>query len=101
MSSEQAEPGGQEVRVEVPPELESGVYANFALVHHTGHEVTIDFCQLGISPPEKSGENPAARVVARINVAPTFVMPLLQAISQNLAQRDDSMRKLQEGEGQE
>lgn len=31
---------------------ENGVYANFAVVHHTSHEITIDFCQLGTNPTD-------------------------------------------------
>ena len=35
----------QEIQVQVPPDIAVGVYANFALVRHTEHEFTIDFCQ--------------------------------------------------------
>jgi hypothetical protein len=93
-------PEGQNVSINVPPELENGIYANFAVVHHTPHEVTIDFCQLGINPIQE-GETPAAKVVARINIAPTFLMPLLQAISTDLAARDETLRQFEEGEEHE
>jgi Protein of unknown function (DUF3467) len=83
----------QEIQIELPPELQNGVYANFALVHHTPHELTIDFCQLGVTPPSP-GENPKAKIVARVLIAPTFVMPLLQAISTNVAQREDTLRQI-------
>ena len=90
-------PQGQNIDVHVPPELENGVYANFAVVHHTQHEVTIDFCQLGTSPVNP-GETAVVPVVSRIHIAPTFVMPLLQAISANLAKRDDALWQLGESE---
>jgi len=90
-------PQEQGVEIDVPSELESGTYANFAVVHHTQHEVTIDFCQLGINPMQP-GESPTAKVVSRINIAPTFVIPLLQAISENTARREDNLRQLEEGE---
>lgn len=92
-------PEGQNIDINLPPDLEQGVYANFAAVHHTPHEVTIDFCQLGTNPIQP-GETPVANVVARVHIAPTFVMPLLQAISTNLAQRDDTLRQFGEGEGE-
>jgi hypothetical protein len=90
-------PGQQEIQIDLPAEREEGVYSNFALVHHTQHEITIDFCQLGVTPPQ-SGENPRARVVARVNIAPSFVMPLLQALASNVARREDTLRKLEQGE---
>ena len=93
-------PEGLSIDVNVPPELEDGIYANWAAVHHTQHEVTIDFCQLGTNPMAQEG-NPVAKVVSRIHIAPTFVMPLLQAISTNVANRDEILRKLEEGEGYE
>lgn len=93
-------PEGQDVGINVPPELESGVYANFAVVHHTQHEVTIDFCQLGITPVQQ-GETPTAKVVSRINIAPTFAATLLQAISTNVFKREDTLRQLEEGEEHE
>ena len=83
-------------QVNIPPEVEDGIYANFALVHHTQHEVTIDFCQLGINPIEP-GKAPTAKVVSRIHIAPSFVMPLLQAISTNIANREDALKQFGEG----
>ncbi len=89
-------PEDQSIDINVPPGVEYGIYANFAVVHHTQHEVTIDFCQLGTSPRQE-GETPVANVVSRVHIAPTFVMPLLQAISTNLASRDDTLRQFEEG----
>lgn len=81
----------QEIQVELPPELEVGVYANFALVQGGPHDFTLDLCQL--SPPREEGEPPRARVVSRVRFAPTFVGPLLQAISQNAFNRDEQMKR--------
>lgn len=90
-------PEDQSIDINVPPGVEYGIYANFAVVHHTQHEVTIDFCQLGTNP-QQQGEAPVANVVSRVHIAPTFVMPLLQAISTNIARRDDTLRQFGEGE---
>ncbi len=89
----EARPEKRDIAIAVPSELEDGVYANFAVVHHTQHEVTIDFCQLGTNPSE-TGEAPTAKVVSRIHIAPTLVTPLLQAISENAFRREDAIQRL-------
>lgn len=87
----------QEIQVELPPELEVGVYANFALVQSGEHDFLLDLCQL--TPPTEEGALPRARVVSRIRFAPTFVGPLLQAISQNAFNRDEALKKAGEQKG--
>jgi hypothetical protein len=90
-------PQPQQIQFELPMELATGVYANYALVHHsTPHEITIDFCQLSTMPPTPEGIS-TARIVARIHIAPTFVTPLLQAISENAFRQEDTLKKLGEG----
>ncbi len=99
-----AEEGPQEqnVQYQLSPEMASGVYANFAVVHHqTEHDITIDFCQLDTIPPgvpPEQGAKRVLRVVSRVQVARSFVTPLLQAISTNAFQLEDSLKKLKEGE---
>jgi len=97
-----AEQGPQEnIQYQLPPELASGVYANFALVHHeTEHEVTIDFCQIDTMPPGPGNER-FVRVVSRVHIARSFVTPLLQAISTNAFQQEDTLKKLSEEEPNE
>lgn len=91
---------GQSIPVHLPSELENGVYANWAVVRHTQHEITIDFCQQGIDPPIPPDQLSRAKVVARVHIPPTFVMPLLQILSGSAASREDLMRQMEEG-GQE
>lgn len=90
-------PEKQDIGIGVPPELEDGVYANFAVVHRTQHEVTIDFCQLGTSPGPPD-EPPMAKVVSRVHIPPTFVTPLLKAVSENAFRREDALQRLGEGD---
>ena len=100
MAEEYGMPEGQGIGVNVPLELEDGVYSNWAVVHHTQHEVTIDFCQLGTNPVAEGP--PTAKVVSRVHIPVTFVMPLLRAISTNVAQREETLRRFfKEGEGYE
>jgi hypothetical protein len=98
--SEGPQEEGQNIPVQLPIELENGVYANWAVVHHTAHEITIDFCQQGIDPPLEAGQLSRAKVVARVHIPPTFAMSLLQILSQSSAQREDLLRDAGEG-GQE
>jgi hypothetical protein len=92
-------PQGQQIHFELPVELANGVYANYALVHHsTEHEITLDFCQ--ISAPLTPGGPGVARVVSRIYIAPSFVTPLLQAINANAFRQEDILRKIRD-EGEE
>ncbi len=99
---EEQGPQEQNVQYQLPPELASGVYANFAVVHHqTEHDITIDFCQLDTIPPgvpPDAGGHRVLRVVSRVQIARSFVTPLLQAISTNAFQQEDTLKKLGEGE---
>lgn len=89
----------QQLQVQLPPDLEVGVYANFALVRHTEHDFTIDFCQF-VPEAQDEGGPQVVRVVSRVRIAPSFVGPLLQAISQNAFRRDETIRQAQEGGGE-
>ncbi len=91
-------PEGQSIPVQIPVELEDGIYSNWAVVHHTVHEITIDFCQQGIDPPQPPEQFSRAKVVARVHIPPTFVMPLLQILSTSSAQREEAMRQAEEGD---
>jgi hypothetical protein len=94
-------PPEQNIHLALPPELEDGVYANYALVHHsTEHEITIDFCQIGLRPsPPEGGQ--VAKVVARVHIAPSFVTPLLRAINENAFRQEETLKKLEDGQFEE
>jgi len=81
-----------EIQIEVPPEVEVGVYANFALVSAGPHDFMIDFCQV---MPQSGDEDdpPRARVVSRVRIAATFMVPLMQALSQNAFRRDELLQQ--------
>lgn len=85
---------GQELQIDLPEDLEVGVYANFALVASGEHDLMIDFCQL--QPQQDEAAPPRARVVSRVRIAPTFVGPLLQAISSNAFNREEGLRRARE-----
>lgn len=92
---------GPHIEVQVPPELMAGVYANAAAVSsQTPHDFTIDFMQVLPGSPDAA---PTAVVVARIKVAQSFLMPLMQALAHHQIKVEDMMRQLreQQDEGEE
>ncbi len=85
----------QTLQIEVPDDQLVGTYANFVAVsHQTPHDLTIDFCQIVPNTDDKT----VARVVSRIRVAPSFLMPLMQALSQHLSKYEQSVKLATEGE---
>ena len=86
-SGDQPAPRQQpQIRVVVSDDLKHGEYANFAVVQHTAHEFTLDFCQL-LPAAEQGKVN--AEVVSRVRIAPTMVGRVLNALNTNLAGYED------------
>jgi len=78
------EPEPKEVRLNVtlPEQLAGGVWSNFARVHHSEHEFTIDFMRLDYASVSDEGEMQGI-VVARVGVSPLFVRQLITALEGN------------------
>jgi hypothetical protein len=86
-----ATPQPPNVNVIVPPELQTGVYANAAAVSsQSPHDITLDFIQLLPGTPA-----PIPMVVARLKLAPTFLMPLMQVLSNHLSQHEAMTRQVE------
>ncbi|WP_419837030.1 DUF3467 domain-containing protein [Candidatus Poriferisodalis sp.] len=67
--------------VQVPPECQAGVWANFAAVSHSPYEFTLDFVRLSFSGPQAGH----GVVVSRVNMSPLFVDQLIEALKENQA----------------
>ncbi len=69
------------VRVTVPEDVRRGVYANLALVSHSGHEFSVDLCQVqhGTDTDEVRAD-----VVSRVHLPPTVVRSLIRTLQANL-----------------
>ena len=73
--------------VQLPPDLEGGVYANFLSVWHTGHEFTLDFA---VTQPAIVPENPQeaitvpCRVVTRVKIPPSLIFDIMRALNENM-----------------
>ena len=75
----------QQIQIQVPDEVQGGVYANMAVVWHTPTDFTIDFAVT--APPTAGPEGQPvvpARVVARVKFPPSQIFQLLQAINANM-----------------
>jgi hypothetical protein len=80
----------QQVRLQInlPEQQRGGVWANFARVHHSPHEFTLDFVRIdfaSLTEPESEEERPTVdgTVVARVGVSPLFVRQLIAALEDN------------------
>ncbi len=85
-------PPQQAIRVTVPPEVASGVYANYVDIKTSLHDHVLTFCHLlapdQVTPgkdPQKAAE---ARAVCRVVIATTLLDPLVAALQQAKANRE-------------
>ncbi|MBE0429921.1 MAG: DUF3467 domain-containing protein [Thermoleophilia bacterium] len=73
---------GPQVKVQVPPDVQRGVYANMARVNHSEFEFSIDFANADFAGQDPQGNIPAV-VVARIMISHEFMPHLLEALQDN------------------
>lgn len=73
---------GPQVKVQVPPEVQRGVYANMARVNHSEFEFSIDFANADFAGQDASGNIPAI-VVTRVMISHEFMPRLLEALQDN------------------
>ena len=85
------------VRVIVPDDVRRGVYANLAVVSHSGHEFSVDLCQVqhGTDTDEVRAD-----VVSRVHLPPTLVPSLIRTLQANLEayeERFGAVRQVEPG----
>jgi len=73
---------GPQVKVQVPPDIQRGVYANMARVNHSEFEFSIDFANADFAGQDPQGNIPAV-VVSRVMVSHEFMPHLLDALQDN------------------
>src|SRR5688500_8751898 len=83
--SEDPEKGEVQLNLRLPEQLAGGVWANFALVHHSEHEFTIDFVRLDSSTRSADGGMQGI-VLTRVAGSSRFVRQLITALEDNWAQ---------------
>lgn len=81
-----------EVNIDIPPELEGGVFANFAGIWTDEDGFVIDFA--AVAEPPRKGENDTggevlkvrARVVSRVRIPPRQAIELMRTLGAHLDQ---------------
>ncbi len=79
-------PDGQDIKVNIPPNLHGGVYSNNMVVTHTREEFILDF--LMVVPP-------AGTVTARVIVSPGHVKRILAALQENISKYENAFGTIQ------
>jgi len=86
------EPMNQRMSVNVPPELEVGVYADFVAVWHQPHCFVIDFATYTQLPQlttdDDSGDQYVdlrAKLVSRVRIPPSQIFEIMKALEQQLS----------------
>jgi hypothetical protein len=103
---EQAPERPTDFEIQVPPELEGGVYANFLSTWSTAYEFTLDFAvtsPLRVEDPEDpdSPVRVPCRVVARVKIPPTLAFDVLRAINENMTEYERVFGPIQRPEPRE
>ena len=70
-------PNGNEIKIELTPEVAKGSYANLAVITHGPSEFFMDFIQLAPNMPQ-------AKVQSRVSMTPENAKNLLFALSENV-----------------
>ena len=78
-----------ELKLDVPPELEGGTYANVLNVWHTPYEFTLDFgvMQQVVEPEDADADAPVqvpVRVVSRVRIPVALLFEVLKALNTNM-----------------
>lgn len=67
----------QELKIEVSPDVASGLYSNFTIISHTPTEMYLDFITMGPNMP-------SAKVQSRVIMTPENAKKLLMALGENI-----------------
>lgn len=79
---------GQQLQIDIRPEIAQGVYSNFAIISHSHAEFIVD---LASNLPG----NPKAQVVSRVVLAPEHAKRLALALQENVMRYEQEFGKIQ------
>ncbi|MDX8403431.1 MAG: DUF3467 domain-containing protein [Mariprofundaceae bacterium] len=80
-------PQPQELQIQMPPEVQKGVYTNNMVVAHTQEEFVLDFI---LATP------PVGTVSARVIVSPSHAKRIAQALVENIAKYEERFGSVQD-----
>lgn len=79
---------GNQLQIEVTPDMAQGVYSNFAIISHTSSEFIVDCAQMmpGI---------PKAMVRSRVILAPEHAKRLAMALQENIVKYEQEFGRIE------
>jgi hypothetical protein len=90
-----------ELKIDVPPKLEGGTYANVLNVWHTAYEFTLDFGvmqQVGEPEDADAALQVPVRVVSRVRIPVTLLFQVLKALNTNMTGYESTFGPIREPE---
>jgi hypothetical protein len=90
-----------ELKLDVPPELEGGTYANVLNVWHTAYEFTLDFGvmqQVGEPEDADAALQVPVRVVSRVRIPVTLLFQVMKALNTNMTGYESTFGPIREPE---
>lgn len=79
---------GQQVQLDLSPEMAKGTYSNFAIISHSHAEFVVDCASMLPGQPK-------AQVVSRIILAPEHAKRLAMALQENVMRYEQEFGKIQ------
>lgn len=92
MSNDQPQGPGQQIQVTIDEKTGQGIYANLALISHSGAEFIVDFTRMLPGMPK-------AAVQARIILTPQHCKSLLKALDENIKRYESAFGEIKIAEG--
>ena len=79
---------GQQLQIDLSPEVAKGVYTNFQIISHSSSEFVVDFATLLPGVPKAS-------VTSRVILAPEHAKRLLGALQENIVRYEQEFSKIE------
>ena len=79
---------GQQLQIELRPEIAAGIYSNFALIAHSNTEFVLDFASMLPGLPK-------VQVGSRVIMAPEHAKRLLAALQENIVNYEREFGKIE------
>ena len=79
---------GQQLQIDLSPEVAKGIYSNFAIISHSHSEFVVDFATMLPGMPK-------AQVTSRIILAPEHARRLMAALQENLLRYESEFGKIE------
>ena len=79
----------KQVNIELPEELDQGVYSNLAIVNHSPTEFVVDFISMMPGMPK-------AKVKSRVVLTPQHAKRLISALSENLKKYESNFGEIKD-----